>query len=118
VGLAGLAIPFAGAVMVVEGAQAEVHAPFSCHRNGGDCSGRNPQPRQDRHDRPWLGLRMTGVLIVSAAWTYDAAKARGLDGALKTLRDRPFGGLLLGVAAVGLLVFGSYGLAEARYRRV
>jgi hypothetical protein len=57
-------------------------------------------------------------LIMSAAWTYDATKASGLDGALKTLRDRPFGALLLAVAAVGLIVFGIYGLAEARYRRV
>jgi hypothetical protein len=50
--------------------------------------------------------------------TDDAAKASGLDGALKALRDRPDGGLVLGLAAVGLIAFGVYGLAEARYRRV
>jgi len=56
--------------------------------------------------------------VVSAAWTYDAAKASGLDGALQTLRDRPAGGLLLTLAGAGLVIFGIYGLAEARYRRV
>jgi len=61
---------------------------------------------------------LTGVLVVSAAWTHDAAKATGLDGALKTLRNQPFGELLLGLAASGLIIFGVYGLAEARYRRV
>jgi len=61
---------------------------------------------------------LTGFLVVSAAWTHDAAKATGLDGALKTLRNRPFGELLLGLAACGLIIFGVYGLAEARYRRV
>lgn len=61
---------------------------------------------------------LTGMLVISAAWTHNAAKASGLDGALKTLRDRPFGGLLLGLAATGLIIFGAYGLAEARYRRV
>jgi len=65
-----------------------------------------------------LVFALTGVLVASAAWTYNAAKASGLDGALKTLRDQPFGGLLLGLAALGLIAFGVYGLAEARYRRV
>lgn len=61
---------------------------------------------------------LTGVLVVSAAWTHNATKASGLDGALKTLRDQPFGGLLLGAVATGLVIFGVYGLAEARYRRI
>jgi hypothetical protein len=61
---------------------------------------------------------LTGLLVISAAWTHDPAKARGLDTTLKTLRDRPHGGLILGLAAVGLIIFGIYGLAEARYRRV
>lgn len=61
---------------------------------------------------------ITGVLVISAAWTHNAAKAGGLDGALKTLRDRPYGGPLLALVATGLIIFGIYGLAEARYRRV
>jgi hypothetical protein len=65
-----------------------------------------------------LVFALTGGLVVAAAWTYDPAKASGLDGALKTLRDQPFGPLLLTAAGVGLMAFGLYGLAEARYRRV
>ena len=61
---------------------------------------------------------MTGGLVATAAWTYDPSKAGGLDGALKTLRDQPFGTVLLGLAGLGFVAFGLYGLAEARYRRV
>jgi hypothetical protein len=61
---------------------------------------------------------LTGGLVVAAAWTYDPAKASGLDGALKTLRDQPFGPQLLTAAGAGLVAFGLYGLTEARYRRV
>lgn len=65
-----------------------------------------------------LVFALTGCLVVAAAWTYDPAKASGLDGALKTLRDQPFGPLLLTAAGAGLVAFGLYGLTEARYRRV
>ena len=61
---------------------------------------------------------IVGILLVVAAWTHNATRATGLDGALKTLRNQPFGGLLLGVVATGLVIFGIYGLAEARYRHI
>jgi len=38
--------------------------------------------------------------------------------ALLTLRDQPFGPFLMLVAALGLVVFGVYGLCEARWRKV
>lgn len=65
-----------------------------------------------------LVFALAGALTVAAAWTYDPSKAAGLDGALKTLRDQPYGPYLLGAAGLGLIAFGVYGLAEARYRRV
>ena len=50
--------------------------------------------------------------------SYDPAKAKGLDEALKSLADRPFGPYLLGVVAVGLMLFGLWSFLEARYRKV
>ena len=41
-----------------------------------------------------------------------------MDKALLTLRNQPFGEFLLILAAIGLILFGVYGLAEARWRRV
>ncbi len=59
-----------------------------------------------------------GVLVMIAAVQYDPAKAKGLDGALKTLAGQPYGPWLLGIVAIGLLAYGLYGLAEAKLRRV
>ena len=65
-----------------------------------------------------LVFALAGGLVIEAARTFDPAKARGLDEALRTLRDRPYGSALLGLTALGLIVFGLYGLCEARWRRV
>ncbi len=65
-----------------------------------------------------LVFALAGFLLVSAAVTFDPDKARGLDGALKSLARSGPGPWLLGVVALGLVAFGLYGLAEARYRRV
>jgi hypothetical protein len=65
-----------------------------------------------------ITFAVTGVLVVVAAWTADPAKAGGIDEAVRTLLDRPFGAALVVSLGVGLVVFGVYGLAEARWRRV
>lgn len=61
---------------------------------------------------------ITGALVISAAWTHNSAQATGIDGAVKSLRHQPFGELLLSIVAIGLIIFGIYGLAEARYRDI
>jgi len=61
---------------------------------------------------------LAGVLVVIGAWRADPQKAHGLDGALRTLLQQPYGTALALVASVALIAFGVYGLAEARYRRV
>jgi len=65
-----------------------------------------------------LIFALAGALVVQAAVNYQPAKARGLDKALLTLRDQPFGSALLGLAALGLIVFGLYALCEARWHKV
>jgi hypothetical protein len=61
---------------------------------------------------------LAGVLVISAAITHKAAKSGGIDKALLTLRDQPFGEVLLFLVALGLVIFGIYGLCEARWRKV
>jgi len=65
-----------------------------------------------------LIFALAGVLVIEAAVTHDPSKAGGIDKALLTLRNQPFGEFLLILAALGLMVFGVYGLCEARWRRV
>lgn len=56
-----------------------------------------------------------GVFIVVAALQFDPQEARGLDGALQTLAQQPYGPWLLTAVAFGLLLFGVFTLIRARY---
>jgi uncharacterized protein DUF1206 len=65
-----------------------------------------------------VALAVVGFLFVLAALHTDADKATGLDGALHTLRDAPFGVVLLLVVALGFVSFAVYSFARARYAKV
>ena len=58
-----------------------------------------------------------GVALAVAAYQYDPAEARGLDGALATLQDQPYGTYLLAAVGAGLAAYGLYCGVNARYRR-
>lgn len=58
-----------------------------------------------------------GVLLVVAAVQHDASEAGGLSEALQSLSGSTWGQVLLWVIAVGLVFYGLFALAEARYRR-
>jgi hypothetical protein len=57
-------------------------------------------------------------LVLQAAAHHDPGQAAGVDGALRRLAQQHYGQALLTVAAVGILAFAVYSLAEARYREV
>jgi hypothetical protein len=59
-----------------------------------------------------------GAFLLVAAVQLDSAQARGLQGALETLQRQPYGWILLGIVALGLMAFGVYSLIEAWYRRI
>ena len=61
---------------------------------------------------------LIGAFLLRAAWEFDPKKARGLDGALLELSQQPYGGLLLGAVAVGLIAYALYCFVQARYRRI
>ena len=65
-----------------------------------------------------LVFALAGALVIEAAITHRAAESGGIDKALLTLRNQPFGEFLMILAALGLAVFGVYGLCEAGWRRV
>jgi hypothetical protein len=118
VGIVGLAIVIAGLVLVFEG----IRRKFLKYLQLSQLSPRT------RRIVEWLGVigtaargavfALAGVLVIEAAVAYKPAKAGGIDKALLTLRNQPFGEFLLIIAALGLIIFGIYGLCEARWRRV
>jgi Domain of Unknown Function (DUF1206) len=118
VGAVGLGIVIVGVVLVIEG----IRRKFLKFLQLSQLS-----PRA-RRIVEWLGVigtaargivfGLAGALVIDAAVTYNPSKAGGIDKALLTLRGQPFGEFLLIIAALGLIIFGIYGLCEARWRRV
>jgi hypothetical protein len=60
---------------------------------------------------------LAGILIGKAAIEYDPKEAVGIDGALRSLAQAPFGLWLLAAVAVGLLLFALFCAAQARWQR-
>ncbi|NKX51706.1 DUF1206 domain-containing protein [Arthrobacter deserti] len=65
-----------------------------------------------------LALAVLGILFAVAAVRHDPDRATGLDGALKGLRDQPYGDAALVVVALGLICYGLYTAARARYTKM
>jgi hypothetical protein len=59
-----------------------------------------------------------GIFLVVAAVEAKPSDAKGIDSALRALADTPLGPWLLGLVAVGLVLFGVYSCCEARWRQV
>ena len=58
-----------------------------------------------------------GIAALDAAITYNAAKAEGVDGVLRSFAQTRFGPWLLILVALGLIAFGISSFAEAKWRR-
>ena len=118
VGIVGLVVVICGLALVIEG----VRKKFMKYLETAQMSSKT------RRVVELLGMTGTiargvvfalaGVLVIDAAVTHKASESGGIDKALLTLRDQPFGEALMLLAALGLLIFGIYGLCEARWRKV
>ena len=64
-----------------------------------------------------VGYAIVGVLIIVAAIKHDPEKATGLDTALATLAEQPYGTILLVIVALGLAAYGIYCFLDARFRK-
>jgi hypothetical protein len=118
VAIAGLVVVIIGATLAIEG----IRRKFMKYLRTGEMS------QRARKVVAVLGVvgtisrgvvfALAGVLVIDAAVTHRPSKSGGIDKALLTLRNQPFGEFLLLLAALGLLIFGVYGLCEARWRKV
>ena len=62
-----------------------------------------------------VALAVVGGLFLAAALHANAAEARGLDGALRTLAGTAYGPYLLTLVALGIGAYGVYSFFRARY---
>ena len=65
-----------------------------------------------------LAIGVAGAFVLLAAYQSDPQETRGLGAALETLQHQPLGPYMLGAIALGLLVYGAFMFAIARYRRI
>jgi hypothetical protein len=97
----------------------------------GGIKGSFPQLQHVRSRAPWVipmgrigfvarGIVFTiaGWFLIKAAWDANSGEARGIGGALQALQEQPYGAVLLAAVALGLLAFGAFEIATARFRRV
>lgn len=63
-------------------------------------------------------LGVLGVLLVLATVRNNPEESTGIDGALKSLQEAPFGIWLLGAVAVGLICYGIFMVVRSRYQRM
>jgi hypothetical protein len=65
-----------------------------------------------------LVFLLIGTFLAFAAYQGNSREAVGLSGVLRTLQHQSYGGVLLAVAALGLLAFGCFEIMEAILRRI
>ena len=59
-----------------------------------------------------------GILVIIAVSLADPENATGIDGALKTLGAQPYGAALLITSGLGIITYGLYSFAMARYTKM
>ncbi|MEG3633714.1 DUF1206 domain-containing protein [Micromonospora palythoicola] len=118
VGLAGLVLAGIGVGMTIYGLKKK----FMKRLKTGEMSAKTRQLARRLgmagYASRGVAFAVTGLLVILAAVNYDPEKARGLDAALRTLRDQAFGTILLTLIALGIAAFGVYCFLQSRYRKV
>jgi hypothetical protein len=65
-----------------------------------------------------IAFLLIGIFVTKAALDYAPNQAVGIDGALARLTQHAYGTLALILVGCGLIVFGVYSLADARFRKI
>jgi hypothetical protein len=118
VALVGIGVVIGGGVMIYEGWKKKF-------LEDQDLTGADPHARRADERTGQIGyiakgiaIGVLGILIVTAAVKFDPQQANGLDSALRTLREQPFGVFLLIAVAIGIAAYGVFCFLDAKYHKV
>jgi hypothetical protein len=115
--VAGLVTAGVGVALVVKGVkgrhQRGDRSPVRACRHPTGCYPSGPSRLRDERRSSRGRRRLLGYLAVGS----DRREV-GLDGALKTILQQPFGRFLLTAVAVGFVAFGRYWMLQSRFRRL
>ncbi|MBA3232418.1 MAG: DUF1206 domain-containing protein [Propionibacteriales bacterium] len=111
----GLAIIGVGVALILKGVKKKFLRDLDSRATSGSTGSVIEKLGQVGYIAKGVSLGTVGGLFVWAAWTYDADKAGGLDVALHTLLGTGLGPWLLVLVALGIICFGAYCFARAKY---
>jgi hypothetical protein len=89
-----------------------------CKDLRGSCSGMVEKVGVTGYIAKGLVFAGAGLLVIIASLTADPSKAAGLDAAVKTLGQAPYGKFLLILAAIGIAAFGAYSFVRSKHGRM
>jgi hypothetical protein len=122
--LGGALLLVAAAGLVVYGGYQLVRAAKSKLDDELDLGKMNPEARTWAIRAARAGLAARGVVfaligyLAYRASRHDSAEQPGIEGALRTLLEQPYGKYLLLLVAIGLVGYGIFELTRAFYRRI
>jgi hypothetical protein len=127
-----LDVPFGRALVVAVGVGVLGYAVYQVYRASTDKAKKQPDLAQagptaatwiERLGRFGIAARgvvfaMIGVLLVRAGMRKDSGEAGGIAQSLQALGEASYGRLVLALVAFGLIAYGVYQVATARYRHM
>jgi hypothetical protein len=115
VGLVGVAIIAVGARLVYVGIEEKFRKQLEAGATGGNVGTAIVTLGKVGHVAKGIAFVILGGLFIAAAIQNDPKQSGGLDDALKTLLDQPYGKVLLPIMGVGIACFGIYCFGRAKY---
>lgn len=115
VGLVGIAIIGVGVGLIVVAYRESYLKNFESEGTTGSAGRLYRWAGRAGHGAKGVALGVVGGLFLWAAIDHQAKKSGGLDVALRTILDQPFGPALLTLIGVGVACYGVFCFAQARH---
>ncbi len=115
VGLVGVGIIAYGGVLIRNGLAEKFKEHLTAEGRSGEAGTAYIWLGRVGYVAKGIAIGIVGVLFVYAAVSHEPKKSGGLDDALHTVLQQPFGPFLLGAIALGIGCYGLFCFARARH---